>query len=115
FLLEKKEKKLPRMSINVLREECLKDMGDIMQIVPAIMREFADIQSILLTHIYAFLDNEKCFLLSAKKEELADLNKKLTFYGQELRAIKRMLHEQVLSLSSLDADAKKVSDDKPKK
>ena len=108
FLLERKEKKTLRISATVLCEKCVKEMGDIMQIVPAIMHKLANIQSAVLTHICAFFDGAKqCFLLSAKKDQLADLLSKLIACKQQLVAIEQTLQEKALFLQSLDSKKSK--------
>ncbi|HEB41619.1 MAG TPA: hypothetical protein ENI08_01195 [Candidatus Dependentiae bacterium] len=107
FLLERKEKKVSRVSATVLREQCVKKMGDIMQIIPAIMHGLADLESSLLTHIYAFFDGEKCFLLSAKKDQLSDLQQNLIACKQQLVAIKQTLQKQALFLQSPDSKKSK--------
>jgi len=103
FVSERKEKKVSSASTMVLREQCVQDKGEILQIIPDIMHELANIQSVLLTLIYAFFDGaKKCFLLSAKKDQLYDLQIKLTVYKQHLLKIKQVLQEQVLFLQSLE-------------
>ncbi len=108
FLLERKEKKVSRVSVTVLREQCAQEMGDIIQIIPAIMHGLANTQSAILAHICAFFDGEKqCFLLSAKKDQLADLPSKLIACKQQLAAIEQILQEQALFLQSLDSKKSK--------
>jgi len=110
FVLERKEKKVPSVSTMVLREQCAQEMGDILQIIPDIMRELANVQSAILTHIFAFFDGEKqCFLLSAKKDQLYDLQIKLIVHKQRLVKIKQILQEQVLFLQSLESKKSKNS------
>ena len=103
FVLERKEKKVPSVSTMVLREQCAQGMGDMLQMIADIMHELANIQSADLTHIGAFFNGEKkCFLLSAKKDQLYDLQIKLTVHKQHLAMIKQTLQEQVLFLQSLE-------------
>ncbi len=107
FLLERKEKKISRVSVTVLREQCVKKMGDIMQITPDSMHGLADLESSLLTHIYAFFDGEKCFLLSAKKDQLSDLQQNLIACEQQVAAINQTLRELTLFIQSLDSKKSK--------
>lgn len=110
FILERKEKKVPSISTMVLREQCAQEMGDILQIIPDIMHGIANIQSAILIHMGAFFDGEKqCFLLSAKKNQLYDLQTKLTVHKQCLVKIKQILQELVSFLQSLESKKSKNS------
>ncbi len=110
FVSERKKKKVPSVSTMVLREQYAQEMGDILQIIPGIMHELANIQSVLLTHIYAFFDGDKqCFLLSAKKDQLYDSQTKLTVHKQRSVVIKQTLHELLLFLQSLELEQSKSS------
>ncbi len=100
FILEKKEKKSSRVSANVLREGCVKRMGNIVQTIPSIIHRIADIQSNLLAHICKFFDNEKCFLHSADKNQLSNLDQKLAMYDQQLKEMQKKLQEIFLYLQS---------------
>ncbi len=108
FLLERKEKKVSRVSETVLREQWVQDMGDIMQIIPDIMHELANTQSAVLAHIYSFFDGEKqCFLRSAKKDQLYNLQRELVDCKQQLAAIKKTLQKKALFFQSLDSKKSK--------
>jgi len=110
FVLKRKEKKFSGVSTTVLREQCAQEMGDILQIIPDIMHELANIQSAELTHIYAFFNGEKqCFLLSANKDQLYDLQIKLTVHKQHLVRVKQILQEQGSFLQLLELEKSKSS------
>ena len=110
FVLERKEKKAPSVSTTALREQCVQERRDVLQIMPDIMHEIANIQSAVLTQISAFFDGDKqCFLLSAKKDQLYDSQIKLTVHKQRLVVIKQTLHEFLLFLQSLELKQSKSS------
>lgn len=67
FIVKKKKTKLP--SMNKLKEQCCQELTEIMEVIPAIMHELADIHQLSQANIRHYVENEKQGLMGIQKKE----------------------------------------------
>lgn len=92
-------------SAKVLRERCAEQMGEIMHHFPNILHHLADVQGRILSHLYAYLEGEKCcFLLCATRPQLASAQAKLASIKSRLEAIEAELQAEARSLDLFIAE-----------
>jgi hypothetical protein len=90
-----------KISKRVYQERGATHMGDMMQILPNILRSVADIQQTLLEHLHGFLEGDKsCYMLNCSKNELVVFEEKLAVSVKQLQDIQAQLIQIVTKVSS---------------
>lgn len=95
----KTEKALSR---SALQESCCQEMGDMLQLIPPVLTQLADVQAASLKQLCGFLQNDKsCFLDKADKAKLAEFDEKMKKLTAYLKEVNVQLAQQVKELQAL--------------
>ncbi len=110
FIIKKSDVQEKKKSISNLREECCELSGDIIEGIPGLLHDIADLQHVAAHMVAGYVqDDKKSFCQKASKEQLISCIDELRELQERLDAIQAEISASVKKLKFTVFPAKSIS------